>query len=146
MKKISFVLLLTLLFTTGCGARNNTQDQQKIKQRKIALGAEGLELVEGAQAAYLVEQLENDDKISSKSTVCFSLQWLHNNDYFMRGTEDGYTGSVLVKYENDAYTYSFWISNGKYAFEDVSPTSYNYELAQEKNTASENCEGEGYQI
>ncbi len=109
------------------------------RARKGALGEEGLSLIDKAKDAYQLEQMKPSGAVKSTSSVCFSLAWLYNNDYFEKGADNGYTGSVLVKYENKRYTYTFWISNGVYTFENMSQQGYDYEQAQDGATASETC-------
>ncbi len=109
------------------------------RARKGALGEEGLSLIGNAKDAYQLEQMKANGAIKPTSSVCFSLAWLHNNDYFEKGSDNSYTGSVLVKYEDKKYSYSFWISNGVYTFANISQQGYDYEQAEDGATASETC-------
>ena len=111
------------------------------RARKGALGEEGLSLIDKAKDAYQLEQMKPSGAVKSTSSVCFSLTWLHNNDYFEKGSDNGYSGSVLVTYENKKYTYTFWISNGVYTFNNISQQGYDYEQAQDGGSASEDCGG-----
>ena len=109
------------------------------RSRKGALGEEGLGLIEQAKQAYQLQQMKPSGAIKSTSTVCFSLAWLHNNGFFEKGSENGYTGSVLIKYNSGNYSYSFWISNGTYTFTNMSQQGYDYETATDGGPASETC-------
>ena len=92
------------------------------KARKNALGTEGIGMVNAAKTAYQAEQLSG--KIKSTETVCFTLNWLCNMNYFEKGCsangvmQDSYTGSVLVSHDSTTgkNTYTYWISNGTYVF------------------------------
>ena len=111
------------------------------RARKGALGEEGLNLVESAKNALQLEQMKATSVIKATSTVCFSLSYLNAQQYFDKGTENGYSGSVLVTYNSSTknYTYKFWISNGTYAFSDVSPDAYDYEKATDAASATNFC-------
>lgn len=115
------------------------------KSRKGTLGAEGLDLIKAGQTAYQLEQMKATSAVKSTSTVCFSLNWLYNNDLFEKGSNQGYTGSVLIAYDsvNKNYSYSFWISNGVYTFKDINQQTYDYDQADDGTTAAENCDGKG---
>ena len=122
------------------------------KSRKSALGTEGVGLVDAAKTAYQAEQLNNKSEIKATSTVCFDLQWLYSNNYFEKGPDDSYTGSVLVNYSGGTYTYRFWIGNGTYALGKttggltggMNPAGYdveNSEFVQDAAEASKDCGG-----
>ena len=113
------------------------------RARKGALGEEGLNLVEGANNALQLEQMKATGAIKATSTVCFSLAYLNKNQYFDKGSSNGYTGSVLVTYDSTKknYTYKFWISNGTYVFSGVSPDAYDYEQATDGASVAETCGG-----
>lgn len=112
------------------------------KSRKSALGTEGVGLVDAAKTAYQAEQLNNNSAIKPTSSACFDLEWLKAKNYFEKGSSDGYTGSVEVKYTSGTYTYTFWISNGTYAFNGANPAGYDVEnstLVSDSTQASNLC-------
>lgn len=114
------------------------------KAKKSALGTEGLNLIDFAKTAYQLEQMKPASKIKSDSSVCFSLEWLHANDYFAKGIEDNYTGSVLINFDNTKkeYNYLFWISDGVYAFNKENLNEYSFQNAIEKAYASDTCDNQ----
>ncbi len=111
------------------------------RTRKGALGEEGLQLVEAAKDAFQLEQMKAPNVIESTSTVCFSLEYLNDHQYFEKGYLNDYTGSVLVAYDSSTkkYKYTFWLSNGMYVFDGMSPDAYDYEQAKNGSTASAFC-------
>ena len=114
------------------------------KSRKGALGSEGLELVNAAKTAFQTEQMGSGGKIKANSSVCFDLEWLKTNQYFEKGSAEGYKGSVFVKYDSttSSYTYSFWIDNGTYRFTNVEVSKYAYDLATDSTADAINeCNG-----
>lgn len=127
------------------------------KSRKGSLSDEGIGIVGAAQTAYQAEQMNATSVIKSTSTVCFDLRYLNEKQYYTKGTgTDGYTGSVLAKYDDTTkkYSYTFWISNGTYVFGTpnasgtlgigVDPNAIdldNTTMVKDGNTASNNCGG-----
>lgn len=121
------------------------------KSRKGSLSDEGIGIVGAAQTAYQAEQMNATSVIKSTSTVCFDLRYLNEKQYYTKGTgTDGYTGSVLAKYDDTTkkYSYTFWISNGTYVFgksgQGVDPNAVdldNTTMVTDGNTASNNCGG-----
>ena len=112
------------------------------RARKGALGEEGLNLVEAAKKAHQLEQMKATSKIKATSTVCMTLGYLNKNNYFEKGSSAGYDGSVLITYANGKYTYKFWITNGTYSFNGISPDAYDYEQAVDgKTIVMSNCGG-----
>ncbi len=111
------------------------------RARKGALGEEGLQLIESAKTALQLEQMKATSKIKATSTVCFSLSYLNKGNYYDKGSSEGYTGSVLVKYvaSTKSYQYYFWISNGTYKFENIQDSAYDYEKATDGSPGSEMC-------
>lgn len=99
------------------------------KTRKGALGSEGLALIDAAKMAYQAEQMASSDRIKSTESACFSLKWLKANGYYESKKDiDGiYNGSVLITYvsASKSYTYTFWISNEEYIFDNVTLEAYN---------------------
>ena len=82
--------------------------------RKSALRSDGLDLINAAKTAYQAEALKTDPEFNSTQSVCMSLEWLKKEGY--TENKQNYKGSVLVTYSNNQYSYSYWISNGTYAF------------------------------
>lgn len=122
------------------------------KSRKGSLSDEGIGIVDAAQTAYQAEQMNANSVIKSTSTVCFDLKYLNTKQYYPKGNStDGYTGSVLVKYDSGKYTYTFWISNGTYVFgkdsgagDGVDPNAIDLDdenIVYDGQTASSNCGG-----
>lgn len=116
------------------------------KSRKSALGTEGVSLVDAAKTAYQAVQMQGTSTLKPTEDACFSLEYLYQQNYFTKSSDDGYTGSVLVDYENGKYSYTFWISNGTYVFGSstagVSPDGYDVENSNtvtDGATAVTNC-------
>ncbi len=110
------------------------------KGRRSALAVEGNTLVkDSATTAY---QLGILDGTVTTGSVCYSLEYLHKNDYFSKGASDNYTGSVLVSVPADGkgVTYKFWISNGSYVISDKSVGASGND-AEPGTSASNNCGG-----
>ena len=82
--------------------------------RKSALRSDGLDLMNAAKTAYQAEALKTSPAFTATSTVCMPLEWLKKEGY--TENKQNYKGSVLVTYSNNQYSYSYWISNGTYAF------------------------------
>lgn len=111
------------------------------RSRKSALGVEGLAAVDAAKYAYQMDAMDGTN-FKSTNTVCFDLAYLKSKDYFDKGTAgDGYTGSVLVTYDsgNKNYTYTFWISNGTYRFENENIENYKADNAKDGDSTSGRC-------
>lgn len=136
---LAVIVILAVVMTIAVSAVGPLMS----RARKGSLGNEGLGMIDGAKSAYQLQQMKANGPVKSTSSVCFSLNWLYNNDYFEKGSDSGYTGSVLVKYDTSTkrYSYSFWISNGSYVFSNVTEQGYDYDLAQDGGTASEDCGG-----
>ncbi len=62
------------------------------KSKNDALFDEGKTLVHAAELAY------SDNKQMVGKNVCISLEWLHDKNFFDKGIEDGYSGSVYIEY------------------------------------------------
>lgn len=125
------------------------------RSQKGALGTEGLDIINAAQLAYQTEQLNASSAIKNNSTVCFDLQWLKENNYFSKGKNEDYYGSVLVKYDSGTYIYKFWLTNKTYTYkgdsnEGIEKNSYTLDQAKdyatddEKNTR--NCGGQSVNV
>ena len=67
-----------------------------------------------AKTAYQAEALKTSPAFTATETVCMPLEWLKKEGY--TENKQNYKGSVLVTYSSNQYTYSYWISNGTYAF------------------------------
>ncbi len=115
------------------------------RSQKGTLGSEGLEIINAAQLAFQTEQLTAGSAIKNNSDVCFDLQWLKENNYFSKGKDEGYYGSVLVDYNDGAYTYSFWITNKTYTYKGIEKNSYSLDQAvdytKDEETSLRNCGG-----
>ena len=81
--------------------------------RKNALAIEGNTLINAAKNAYQSAILEGD---VTTGAACFDSQYLYKEGLFSKGSDDKYTGSVLVSPDatGKKVTYQFWISNGSY--------------------------------
>lgn len=99
------------------------------KSRKGALETEGIALSNAAKTAFQAEQLNASSVIKPTSAVCFDLEFLYNQNYYEKGKDDGYTGSVLVTYDSSTrkYEYTIWISNGTYYIFNKKPDGINIE-------------------
>lgn len=82
--------------------------------RKSALKSDGLDLMNAAKTAYQAEALKTSPAFTATSTVCMSLNWLKKEGY--TEAKSGYKGSVLVTYSGGQYSYTYWITNGVYAY------------------------------
>ena len=81
------------------------------KAQKSSLGTEGVSTLKSAEKTYSSDSMLNTKGYTSTSTVCYNLTYLCNNGSFDKGCadkNDGYTGSVLVKHNNDG-TYDVYI-------------------------------------
>lgn len=122
------------------------------KSRKGSLSDEGIAAISAAQTAYQAEQMNATSAIKPTSTVCFDLKYLAVKNYFTKGNGDGYTGSILVKYDGSGkYTYTFWISNGTYVFGEnaengIDPNNIDLEnenIVKDGDRAKSNCNSKG---
>ena len=113
------------------------------RARKGALGEEGLHMIEAAKYAHKLDEIDEANNIKGSKSICYSLKWLNENDYYDKGEKEGYTGSVLIEYDEETknYSYKFWLSNGTYVFNNVNEKDYDSELATEGKEAIEDCEG-----
>ncbi len=113
------------------------------RARKGALGEEGLHMIEAAKYAHKLDEIDEANNIKGSKSICYSLKWLNENDYYDKGKDEGYTGSVLIEYDEETknYSYKFWLSNGTYVFNNVNEKDYDSELATEGKEAIEDCEG-----
>ena len=110
------------------------------KSRKGALETEGITLSDAAKTAFQAEQLNANSVIKATSTVCFDLEYLYNQNYYEKGSAQGYTGSVLVTHKEGAYTYKIWISNKTYAIRGVAPNAIDIDTSfSEEASASTKC-------
>ena len=107
------------------------------RARKSALGSEGVSLVDTAKTAYQAEQLNNNSKIKTTSTVCFSIPWLKEHNYYDKDSDD-YKGSVLVSYADGKYSYKFWIDNGTYYIDAAEPSTYDSETDIKDGSSTSN--------
>ena len=107
---------------------------QKANQR--ALGTEGLALIDAAKTAYQMEQMKTGGSVTAARNACFDMQWLKDQGYYTKGTAEGYAGSVYISSPSSTTpTYTFWISNGTYAYTKVTSTEYSQQ-AEAKSAAS----------
>lgn len=107
------------------------------RARKSALGSEGVSLVDTAKTAYQAEQLNNNSKIKSTSSVCFSIAWLKAHNYYDKN-DTNYKGSVLVSYASGKYTYKFWIDNGTYYIDNADANTYDSETDVKDGSSTSN--------
>lgn len=132
MKKKIILLLCLLFLTAGCGPSesNDIEDNEKTieNQRKSILGTEGIAALKAAETAFQSEQMKgNNAKFKSTDDVCFTLNYLFTQGFFDKGNKssnDGYYGSVLADYENGRVSYTFWITNSKYAFFNANSSNF----------------------
>lgn len=114
------------------------------RSQKGALGTEGLDIINAAQLAFQTEQLSGGN-IKNNSNVCFDLEWLKKHNYYSKGSDEGYTGSVLATYDTNtgSYDYAFWIGNETYMYENEKKNTYNLENAKDfsSGTTLNNCGG-----
>ncbi len=96
------------------------------QSQKEAFGMESNDIINAAQTAYQVEQIMGG--FSNNSDVCFDLEWLKTNNYYSKGSEEGYSGSLLIDYNQGSYTYSLWLTNKSYTFKGVDKSQLNIEL------------------
>lgn len=93
------------------------------RSQQSALRTEGIQIVEAAKLAYQFEQSTGD--IKSTASVCYDLQWLVNNNYYEKGKDAGYYGSVLIQYNTGgSYTYKVWVTNGTYGYAGLEGLNY----------------------
>ena len=109
---ITVVVVLGVLFLIvviiGVSSTKKVMD----RSRASAFISEGLSMSKAAQSAY--QSLQMGSVIDSKSPVCFDLEYLYNNQYFAKGSQQGYHGSVLITKTGTDYDYVIWITNEKY--------------------------------
>lgn len=82
--------------------------------RKNVLAIEGNDMVNAAKTAYQLAVLEE----GITGSACFSMKYIYDHGLFEKGSgDDNYHGSVLIEPDSTGlhYTYTFWISNGKYS-------------------------------
>lgn len=129
---VELLAVIVILAVIVLIATNNVLSSLE-KGRRSAFATEGNVLVnESAKVAY---QLEN--RVGS---VCYSLEYLHQKDYYSKGDQQGYHGSVLISVSKEgATTYTFWLSNGSYIIngKNVGATGSDVELGN--GNAPDNC-------
>lgn len=132
---VELLAVIVVLAVIVLIASNNVLSSLE-KGKRSAFATEGNVLVnESAKVAYQLEQ-----RVGS---VCYSLEYLHQKDFYSKGKDQGYSGSVLISVSNEgATTYKFWLSNGSYIIngKPVGATGSEVELG---NGASSNCGGTG---
>lgn len=72
---------------------------------------EFLSFLESAQLRANLDQMNGDHFKANSDTVCYNMEAVSQ---FSKSKGAGYTGSVLVKKENGAFTFTGWMSNGEF--------------------------------
>ena len=112
------------------------------KSQLKALSDEGKSLVKAAQLAYA----DKESTMRGKN-ICLSMEWLKYNNYYEKGWEDGYVGSVYII--NNGQTLSYVIGNeaGSYGYgvtntlnNMISKSATDPALSDGKKSASKNDE------
>lgn len=125
------------------------------KTKKEAYKTEVLRAIQAGQTAYQLDLLNK--KIEKNAKVCYSIDWLKNNNLFLKeGDEkDSYKGSVLVTGSDNEFKYTIWLENNEYIV--LNGTLENLKLngkenedgaitPKKDNQASFNCQHSANQI
>ncbi len=95
---VSFILIVVILVGSFLVSNSLKSARKETFKREV------IRAMQAGVSAYQIESVE-------EGSVCYSLKYLMDNNYFIYNMPFNYEGSVLVSKEGDVLTYYVWLED-----------------------------------